>query len=48
MKELSELNLPDDVRYSDDHEWVRVEAEIVKIGISVCGDAQDRRFLRTG
>ncbi|PIE66549.1 MAG: glycine cleavage system protein H [Desulfobacterales bacterium] len=34
MKELDELNLPGDVRYSDDHEWVRAEGDTVKIGIS--------------
>jgi len=34
MKELNELVLPDDVLYSDDHEWVRVEGDTVRIGIS--------------
>jgi len=40
MKEIGELNLPDDVLYSDDHEWARLEGETVKIGIS--DYAQDR------
>ena len=34
MKEISELNLPDDMRYTEDHEWARLEGESVRIGIS--------------
>ena len=34
MKELSELNFPDDVKYSDDHEWGRLDNNEVTIGIS--------------
>lgn len=34
MKELEELILPDDIRYSEDHEWVRIEDEFAYIGIS--------------
>lgn len=34
MKEISELILPDDVRYADDHEWARPENGVVRIGIS--------------
>ena len=33
MKELDELNLPDDLRYAKDHEWARLEGDKVKIGI---------------
>jgi len=33
MKEISELNLPDDVRYADDHEWARLEGNRVCIGL---------------
>jgi glycine cleavage system H protein len=33
MKEISELNLPDDVRYADDHEWARVEGDKVRVGL---------------
>lgn len=40
MKELNELVLPEDVRYSDDHEWARREGQHVRIGIS--DYAQDR------
>ena len=40
MKEINELNLPDDVRYSDDHEWARLGRETVIVGIS--DYAQDR------
>ena len=34
MKEIHELNLPEDVRYSNDHEWAQVTGDTVKIGIS--------------
>lgn len=33
MKEINELNLPNDLRYGKDHEWVRLEGDKVKIGI---------------
>ena len=34
MKEIHELNLPDDLRYTDSHEWAKQEGELVKVGIS--------------
>lgn len=34
MKELNELNLPADIRYTDDHEWAQVTGDTVKIGVS--------------
>jgi glycine cleavage system H protein len=34
MKELNELNLPEDVRYTDDHEWARLVDGKVRIGVS--------------
>lgn len=34
MKELNELNFPDDVRYAESHEWARTESDKVKVGIS--------------
>jgi glycine cleavage system H protein len=34
MKELNELNLPDDVRYTEDHEWAQKTGKTVKIGVS--------------
>ncbi len=34
MKELSELNFPDGVKYSDNHEWGQMENDEVIIGIS--------------
>ncbi|MFZ0240554.1 MAG: glycine cleavage system protein GcvH [Desulfobacterales bacterium] len=34
MKEITQLNLPEDVLYADDHEWVRKTDGTVKIGIS--------------
>ena len=34
MKEVSELQLPDDVRYTEDHEWARAEGDKAKAGIS--------------
>ena len=34
MKELDELNFPDDVRYAESHEWARTEGDKIKVGIS--------------
>jgi glycine cleavage system H protein len=34
MKEIHELNLPEDVHYTKDHEWAKVTGDTVKIGIS--------------
>ena len=34
MKELNELNLPEDVKYTEDHEWVKLSGDTAKIGIS--------------
>ncbi len=34
MKELSELNLPENLRYTDDHEWTSSEGGTMKIGVS--------------
>ena len=28
------MNFPDDLKYSDDHEWVRVEGDVATIGIT--------------
>jgi len=33
VKEISDLILPDDVRYAEDHEWARPEGETVRVGI---------------
>ena len=34
MKELNELSFPEDVRYAESHEWVKVTGETAKIGIT--------------
>ena len=34
MKEISELLLPDDIRYAQSHEWARVEEDAIKVGIT--------------
>ncbi len=34
MKTISELNLPEDVRYTDDHEWAKKKGNLVRMGIS--------------
>ncbi len=34
MKEIQELNLPEDIRYSRDHEWVRAAGGEWVVGIS--------------
>jgi len=33
MKEISELTLPNDIRYAQDHEWARIEGDIVRVGL---------------
>jgi glycine cleavage system H protein len=33
-KEINDLNLPDDVRYTNDHEWAKQEGDAVKVGIT--------------
>ena len=34
MKELNELNFPDDARYAKSHEWARSDGDTIKVGIS--------------
>ena len=34
MKEIDDLNLPDDLSYAEDHEWILRDGDTVKIGIS--------------
>jgi len=34
MKEISELEFPEDLRYAEDHEWARQAGEKVRVGIS--------------
>ncbi len=34
MKAIGELHLPDDVRYTEDHEWARLQGEKARAGIS--------------
>ena len=34
MKEISELGFPEDLYYTEDHEWARITGENVTIGIS--------------
>jgi glycine cleavage system H protein len=34
MKELNALNLSEDVKYAEDHEWVKLSGDIARIGIS--------------
>ena len=33
MKEISELIMPDDLRYAEDHEWARLEGDRVRVGL---------------
>ena len=34
MKDISELKFPENIRYTKDHEWARLEGDIVIAGIS--------------
>jgi glycine cleavage system H protein len=33
MKEISQLNLPENVRFTEDHEWSRKEGGVIRVGI---------------
>lgn len=34
MKEINELNLPEDIKYSKDHEWASIQGDVVTVGIN--------------
>jgi len=34
MKEISELNFPEELRYAEDHEWTKPQGDTVVVGIS--------------
>ncbi len=34
MKELHELNLPDDLFYTKEHEWAKADGDLILVGIS--------------
>lgn len=34
MKAIEELNLPDDLRYTKDHEWVKADGDTLQVGIT--------------
>lgn len=34
MKEIAELNFPEDVRYSESHEWVNATGDTARLGIT--------------
>ena len=34
MKSINELDLPEDVRYTHDHEWAKPEGDLIRVGIS--------------
>jgi len=34
MKEITELIFPDDIKYSKDHEWAKMDDQNVRLGIS--------------
>jgi len=34
MKEITELNFPENVRYAESHEWVKATGETAKLGIT--------------
>ena len=34
MKEINDLHLPEDVKYTKDHEWAKLEGDTVTIGIN--------------
>ena len=34
MKEINDLNLPEDLKYTKDHEWTKLSDGVVTIGIN--------------
>ena len=34
MKSIDELNLPEDCRYTQEHEWARLDGDKVRVGLS--------------
>jgi len=34
MKKIDEIDLPEGLRYSPDHEWVRAEGDLARIGLT--------------
>ena len=34
MKEITELNFPENIRYAESHEWVKATGETAKLGIT--------------
>jgi glycine cleavage system H protein len=34
MKEISEIKLPEDLRYTSEHEWAKPEGDLVRVGIT--------------
>ncbi len=34
MKEIDDLNLPEDVKYSEDHEWAKQAGDTVTVGLN--------------
>ena len=34
MKALDELNFPEDVKYTEDHEWAKLDGDIVTVGLT--------------
>ncbi len=34
MKEIDQINLPEDLKYSEEHEWVSTDEDNMRIGIS--------------
>ena len=53
MKKISDLNFPDDIRYTESHEWARPAEGTVKVGITdyaqdQLGDVVFVEFPETG
>jgi len=34
MKKIEEIKLPEELRYSPEHEWVRLEGDLARVGIT--------------
>ena len=49
MKEIKDLDLPEDLRYTEDHEWAKLEGDAATIGVTDYAQGQlgDIVFVET-
>jgi len=45
MKDINDLNLPEEIKYTNDHEWAKADGDIVTIGINDYAQDQLREIV---